>query len=90
MIYFFHSKRPPGLDGKEAPAMFFACSARLARSGAIRKNLVRAASFRVMSTNPPETFIERFLCSSALSAPIAQNGASAFLFTTQFPWMNSS
>ena len=66
MIYFFHSKRPPGLDGKEAPAMFFACSARLARSGAIRKNLVRAASFRVMSTNPPETFIERFLCSSAL------------------------
>lgn len=79
--------RPWGLE--DTPATFFACSARRASSGAIRKNFVRAASFRVMPTNPPETFIERFLCSSALWAPTAQNGSSAFLFTTQFPLINS-
>ena len=38
------------------------------------KNFVRVALFRVMPTNPPETFMEWSLCLSALSAPAAQSG----------------
>ena len=34
---------------------------------------------------PPETFIERFMCSRAWSTPNAQNDVSLFLLTTNFP-----
>jgi len=53
--------------------MDFASVASLANSGAMRKNFVRALAFRVIPTSPPDTFIERFRCSSALSPPTAQN-----------------
>ena len=44
-------------------------------------------SFQVFP--PPETFIERFICSKAWPAPKAQNGTRGFLLT-QLPLRNSS
>ena len=68
----------------------FASSARRASSGAMRKNLVWALGFKVMPTNPPDTFMERFICSRAWSAPSPQNGTCKFMFTTQLPLRNPS
>jgi hypothetical protein len=50
------------------PAIYFASSASRESSGAIRKNLFLAFGFKVIPTKPPETFIERLICSSAWSA----------------------
>ena len=64
------------------PAISFACPERFAISGAMRKNLFRAVWLSVIPTSPPYTFMDRLTCSSAWSAPSAQNGMLLFLFTT--------
>ena len=71
-------------------AISLASKARRASSGAMRKTLALAFGFRVIPTSPPETFIERFTCSRAWSAPKAQNDTCRFLLTTQLPLQNSS
>ena len=48
------------------PAIDVASVSSLANLGAMTKN-VRALAFRVIPTSSPDTFIERFRCSSALS-----------------------
>ena len=49
------------------------------------KSLFLSFGFSVIPINPPETFMEQFTCSKALSAPTAQNDTLEFLFTTQLP-----
>ena len=45
-----------------------------ASSGAIKQNFAQALGLRFILTKPPLTFMERLMCSSALSAPRPQNG----------------
>ena len=60
------------MDG--LPTILLSSPAKPASLGEIRKNLAGALGFKVLLTNPPDTFIEQLMCSRALTAPSAQNG----------------
>ena len=72
--------------GEDMPARSLAFSLSRASSGEIRKNFVRAAGLRVIPTNPPATFMDLFICSSAWSAPIEQNGTWHFCSQPRCHW----